>query len=97
MKNSEGRKMARLILIAILVMIAYFTVKSFFRPVRKPRPKPDFPRPEKEDAAEMVQDPECGTYIPLESAEKTVIKGQTYYFCSQKCREAFQRKLEGKQ
>ncbi len=89
--------MARLILIAVLVMIAYFTVKSFFRPVKKPKPKPDLPSPGKDDASEMVQDPECGTYIPIESADKAVINGRTYYFCSQECREAFQRKLEGEQ
>jgi uncharacterized protein len=87
----------RLIIIAILVMIVYFTVKSFFRPVKKPKPRPDFKKQDSsEDASEMVQDPECGTYIPLESAHRASIKGQTYYFCSKQCQESFQKKLEGK-
>ncbi len=90
--------MGRLIIIAILIMIVYFTVKSFFKPVKKPKEKPDFPKKEPSgDTSDMVQDPECGTYIPLETAEKAVIKGVPYYFCSEKCRVEHQKKLEGKE
>lgn len=88
--------MGKLIIIAILAMIVYFTIKSFFKPFRRPAEKPDIPGQEPSgDTSDMVQDPECGTYIPLESAEKAVIKGVPYYFCSDECRVAHQKKLEG--
>jgi YHS domain-containing protein len=91
--------MGRLIIIVVLVMIVYFTVKSIFKPVVKPEPKPDFAKPEppgpRGDTEDMVQDPECGTYIPIESAQKATIKGVPYYFCSDDCRIAYQKKLEG--
>ncbi|MDY0262229.1 MULTISPECIES: YHS domain-containing protein [Syntrophotalea] len=37
----------------------------------------------------MVRDPHCGTFVPRSLALKKVIKGQTYYFCSQRCLESF--------
>jgi uncharacterized protein len=41
---------------------------------------------------EMVQDPNCLTYIPKGSAIRKSMGGETYFFCSQKCVDEFQRK-----
>ena len=41
---------------------------------------------------EMVQDPNCGTYIPKKGAVGKTVGGETQYFCSQACADAFQRK-----
>ncbi len=41
---------------------------------------------------EMVQDPNCLTYIPKGSAIKKNVGGETYFFCSQECADAFQQK-----
>jgi YHS domain-containing protein len=38
---------------------------------------------------EMVQDPHCGTYVPLSLGLKKVIDGRSYYFCSEDCRSSF--------
>jgi len=40
---------------------------------------------------EMVQDPNCQTYIPKSSAIRKNVGGETYFFCSQACADEFQR------
>ena len=41
---------------------------------------------------EMVQDPNCLTYIPKGSAIRKSVEGETHFFCSQKCIDEFRRK-----
>jgi YHS domain-containing protein len=41
---------------------------------------------------EMVQDPNCLTYIPKGSAIRKSVAGETHFFCSQKCIDEFRRK-----
>ena len=41
---------------------------------------------------EMVQDPNCLTYIPKGSAIRKSVGGETHFFCSQACVDEFQRK-----
>ena len=37
-------------------------------------------------------DPVCGMHVdPKEAADKSSYQGQTYYFCSQECRQEFDR------
>jgi YHS domain-containing protein len=38
----------------------------------------------------LVRDPQCGTYIPEAGAIRVKEGGQTLYFCSPECRDAFQ-------
>ena len=46
----------------------------------------------------MVKDPVCGMGVDPETAKHSSVKdGKTYYFCSQKCREAFEKKGFGKE
>lgn len=35
----------------------------------------------------LVQDPQCGTYLPKERALAVASGGSTQYFCSDKCRD----------
>ena len=44
---------------------------------------------------EMVQDPICKTYIPRRDAQKRVIAGNEYFFCSNECASKFE--LENKE
>ncbi len=39
----------------------------------------------------MVQDPQCGTYLPREQALKAWAFGRQHYFCSEACRDAYLR------
>ena len=49
-------------------------------------------REQKGESEEMVRDPQCGVYVPLSSALKKRVEGETVYFCSRECEEAYNRK-----
>jgi YHS domain-containing protein len=43
----------------------------------------------------MVKDPVCGMEVdPKTAGGKSDYKGQTYYFCSQGCKKAFEKEPE---
>jgi YHS domain-containing protein len=37
----------------------------------------------------MVQDPQCGTYVPQGQAVRAKLNGQELFFCSRECRDKF--------
>jgi uncharacterized protein len=41
----------------------------------------------------MVKDPNCQTYIPRRDAVQAERNGETVYFCSRECRDAYLMKL----
>ena len=42
----------------------------------------------------MVEDPQCGTYLPVSDAIKATIHGHQYYFCSKKCLKKYKKSQE---
>ena len=46
-------------------------------------------RPEASDGEPLVQDPQCGRFIPQHEAIVVSRRGQALYFCSQECRAAY--------
>ncbi len=75
----------RLLLIVLLGYLAYRFVRSFVARKQIPRSEP------KGSIDEMVQDPQCRTYIPMRQAEARIINGKRYYFCSARCADEFER------
>jgi len=43
----------------------------------------------------MVKDPICETYVPKNRAIEKTFNGQTVYFCSQECADAYDKKRAG--
>jgi uncharacterized protein len=81
--------MRYLILFALIYLFYYFLKKAFFPSERK---RKVFRKYHSASAdKELVQDPQCHTYISKEAAFKTSIHGEVYYFCSQECLEKFKR------
>ena len=39
----------------------------------------------------MVKDPACGIYLPRRDAVREKIRGETHYFCSERCAENFKK------
>ncbi len=39
----------------------------------------------------MVKDPACGIYLPKRDAVRERIKGETHYFCSERCAKNFRK------
>jgi len=76
----------RLLLLAILGFLAYTLVSA----VKRALQGPPAPPPEKTARGEeMVQDPECGTFVPRSDALAALVAGERRYFCSERCRDAF--------
>lgn len=82
--------MIKLLLLVLLGFVLYAFFLSLVRPstIGKPASKPE----NKQLSGEtMVEDPVCGTFIPVNDAVKGRIQGQDHYFCSQDCLEEFNR------
>jgi YHS domain-containing protein len=39
---------------------------------------------------EMIQDPQCGIYVPRRDAQQKVIRGEEFFFCSSECAQKFE-------
>lgn len=77
----------RLLIWILLGFVAYSVYQGVRRILSAPRPQP----PEKtRRGEEMVRDPQCGTYLPKTDGLEARISGETYYFCSAECRQAYQ-------
>lgn len=83
--------MYRLLLIAGLLVVLYFLLRSAIREL-KGKKEPD---PALTGNNDMLQDPVCRTYVPREAAVSASIGGQTYFFCSQDCAQTFRKQLAG--
>jgi YHS domain-containing protein len=59
---------------------------------KAPKEKGDDPSSDEPSATEMVQDPNCSTYVPVTEAIKATIAGRDYCFCSEKCAEIYRKK-----
>lgn len=79
----------RLMLVAGVLVVAYFLLRSAIREFRGL--KGPFQPPAR--GSDMVQDPVCKTYIPRGSAVSADVGGQTYLFCSRDCADTFQSKI----
>ncbi|HOK07007.1 MAG TPA: YHS domain-containing protein [Syntrophales bacterium] len=46
---------------------------------------------------DLVEDPQCHTYIPLSAAHSLEVDGRTLYFCSRKCLDDYRRQKRSSQ
>ena len=73
-------------LIWILLVGALFWA---LRELMRGAPAPRVPKGESE---EMVRDPQCGVYLPVTSALRKKVRGETLHFCSKECEEEYSNK-----
>ncbi len=81
--------MRYLILFALLYLLYYFFKKTFFPSKRQEKTLRRYHG--KSADKELVQDPQCHTYIPKETALTAHIGGKVHYFCSRECLEKFKK------
>lgn len=79
--------MIRLLLLAIFGFLLYTLWTALLRGAFGR--KPNLPNAKTPHGEDMVKDPQCGTYVARNEALSATVKGKTYYFCSQKCRDRF--------
>ena len=77
--------MARLIIILALVAGFIMLYRSLFGGAS---PRWDDPT----ETADMVQDPNCGTYVPKRQSVTKSIQGKEHFFCSKKCADEYSPK-----
>jgi len=82
--------MIRLIIAGIIVYVVYRFSKTLFAPREKVSGRPSG-EPPRIKGEELVKDPCCGTYVPINSAYTTTLNGETLYFCSKECLEKYKR------
>ena len=84
--------MLRILVIAFLVFLLYRVVKAVSglgRPTQRRGANGEV-------IDEMVQDPQCGTYLPRQEAVRRRIAGEDHYFCSEKCAKEYEKARRGK-
>ena len=75
--------MIRLAVFGILIVFIILLVRSYFF---------SSSGEEKFLSMEMVQDPNCETYIPKSETVVKTLSGKTHYFCGEKCAREFEEK-----
>ena len=80
----------RAVLFFILLMAVYQAVKVVFRSALSAY-RGGEPRAPRIPGEEMVQDPQCRTYVVKGRALVRRIGGKTTYFCSAGCADAYER------
>ena len=84
--------MIKLILLLLVGYLAIKTLKGILG--RGPQAPMETGRRRSGDAdGLMVQDLNCRTYLSRRDAVRAEHKGETYYFCSRACRDAYLAKL----
>jgi len=81
--------MLRFLILIIVGYILYRMVKRLMAP--KPRVEKTAPG---SAVDELVKDPVCNTYVALGSAEKRVIAGKEYAFCSKACADRYEKEMK---
>jgi uncharacterized protein len=82
--------MIRLIVIAFWIFVISLLLNKLYRFVVKSAP-PQSTRQDRLKGVEMVQDPQCKTYVPKTRAVTRRIKGQDFSFCSEACARQYEQ------
>ena len=72
--------MTRFLLFILLIYIVYRLLKK-----KEPRRRSQ----DNSSPKELIKDPQCQTYFPKDKALALKSNGETLYFCSEECRQAF--------
>jgi len=82
--------MIRPLLIFILIVVVYHAVKIMFRSALSSY-RDGEKRPPRIPGEEMVQDPQCRTYVVKDRALIRRVGGRKEHFCSAACADAYER------
>ncbi|MDZ4164361.1 MAG: hypothetical protein U1C55_04470 [Smithellaceae bacterium] len=81
----------RLIVAVVIVFVLYRVGRWFIAHLNQKNIR-SAKSPQTIAREDLVEDPNCGTYIPLSSAYRETLSGEDVYFCSAKCRDEYRRK-----
>ena len=78
--------MIRLIIYFAIIYFAINLIKALISPKKNGKSKNN------NSGEDMVEDPNCGTFIPKSSALEKKSGGEKLYFCSKKCWQQYKDK-----
>lgn len=80
--------MLRLVLYAILIYLAYRILRPWVISLIGSS-KEDHHASSSLEEAELIRDPQCGTYFLRQRGVEAKIGGRSVYFCSEDCRDKY--------
>ena len=93
--SRRSTTMWKWLILALAVYALYRLFANDFLKKKKAGDAEDAAEMERQVAAgEMVRDPECGTYVAVDSAISVRDGEKVHYFCSYECRDKFLKRLE---
>lgn len=81
--------MIKILMLILLGFVGYSMIQGLIRPKQNRNGKT--PRSNSRDGERMVEDPQCGTFLPISDAISAHIDGQEHYFCSKKCLKEYKQ------
>jgi YHS domain-containing protein len=82
--------MYRIIVIGIVLILVYLLLKKFLFPSSRIDDRRRDDRRIKGE--ELMEDPQCHTYVPVSEAYRVTVDGKTLYLCSKACYKKFREK-----
>jgi len=84
--------MIKILLLVLLGFVGYAMIQGMINPKPKQKKRGGWMSRNRSDEGEqMVEDPQCGTFIPIGDAVSATIRGQQRYFCSKKCLKEYKK------
>jgi YHS domain-containing protein len=81
--------MIKILLLILVGFVVYSMIQGLIRPPQDRSRK--VPRNRSRDGEQMVEDPQCGTFLPLSDAVTARINGYEQHFCSKKCLKEYKK------
>ncbi len=81
--------MIKLLLLILVGFVAYSMIQGLIRPPQNRGRK--VPRNRSRDGEQMVEDPQCGTFLPVSDAIAAQVGGKQIHFCSKKCLKEYKK------
>lgn len=81
--------MIKFLILIFLVFLIYRVARKYMYLGQKTEQSPG-----EGSVDEMVQDPSCMTYIPRRGAQRKIVGGKEFFFCSKECAEKFEKEMK---
>jgi uncharacterized protein len=85
--------MIRGLFILFFIAVVYYVLKTVFHTAVRSSHEEER-KSDRLMGEEMVQDPECRTYVPKARAVNRLVGGKLCSFCSESCAQRYKEKIE---
>lgn len=76
----------RVLVVFAIVMAAISALRGMFRTASQPSSEKDS---QVKSTGKLMKDPVCGTYVTPDDSPAVTSGSETFYFCSEDCRDKF--------